>query len=60
VLNGYTKTWNHRKTLRKTQKNTTIYWNQKNSKYQNASYVGAQFLHLAWHGRLFAPLPPIS
>jgi len=32
-LNGYTKTRNHRKTLRKTQK-TTIYWNQKNTKYQ--------------------------
>jgi len=29
VLNGYTKTRNHRKTLRKTQK-TTIYGNQKN------------------------------
>jgi len=31
-LNGYTKTRNHWKTLRKTEK-TTIYWNQKNSKY---------------------------
>jgi len=36
MLNGYIKTRNHRKTLRKTQK-TTIYWNQKNSKYQNTS-----------------------
>ena len=42
VLNSYTKTRNHRKALRKTQK-TTIYWNQKNSKYQNTSYVGARF-----------------
>ena len=25
-------------------------WNQKNSKYQNTSYVGARFLHLAWQG----------
>jgi len=31
-LNGYTKTWNHRKTLQKTQKKA-IYWNQNNSKY---------------------------
>jgi len=30
-LNGYTKTWIYRKTLRKTQK-TIIYRNQKNSK----------------------------
>jgi len=49
VLNGYTKTQNHRKRLRKTQK-TTIYRNQKNSKYQNTSYVGARFLHLACQG----------
>ena len=49
ALNSYTKTRNHRKTLRKTQK-TTIYWTQKNSKHQNKSYVGARFLHLAWQG----------
>jgi len=49
VLNSYTKTRNHRKTLRITQK-TTIYWNQNNSNYQNTSYVGARFLHLAWQG----------
>jgi len=30
------------------RKKTTIYWNQKNIKYQNTSYVGARFLHLAW------------
>jgi len=30
----------------KTQK-TTIYLNQKNSQYQNTSYVEAQFVHLA-------------
>jgi len=51
VLKGYTKTRNHQKTLRKTQKTTTIYRNQKNSKYQNTSYAGAQFLYLAWRGR---------
>ena len=28
----------------------TIYWNQKNSEYQNTSYVGARFLHVAWQG----------
>jgi len=32
------------------RKKTTIYWNQKNSKYQNTSYVGARFLHLACRG----------
>jgi len=35
-LNGYTKTWNHRKKTRKNAKKT-IYWNQKNSKYRNTS-----------------------
>jgi len=27
-----------------------MYWDQKNSKYQNTSYVGAQFLHVSWQG----------
>ena len=29
---------------------TTIYWNKKNSNYQNTSYVEPRFSHLAWQG----------
>jgi len=57
-VDAYTKTRNHRKTLRKTQKKQFTE-NQKNSKYQNTSSVRARFLHLTCQGR-FAPLPLFS
>ena len=60
LLNGYTKTRNHRKTLRKKQKNNTLL-KPKECKYQNTTQVGARFLHLDWQGGgRFAPLPPVS
>jgi len=39
----------------KNAKKTTIEWNQKNSKYQNTSEVGARFLHLSWRGAIHTP-----
>jgi len=43
------KNLNHRKTLRNTQNSYNLL-KSKECKYQNTSYVGARFLHLAWQG----------
>jgi len=39
------------------RKKTKTYWDQKNSKYQNTSYVEARFLHLACQRRWLTSLP---
>jgi len=51
-VDGYTKTLNHQKILRKRKK-------QQHTENRNICYVGARFLHLACQGGL-APLLAVS
>jgi len=57
VLNGNTKTRNHRKTLRKTQKQQSTETKSIVPKYK---LVGGPVFTVSLEGGRFAPLPPIS